>query len=152
MGTTVGSVIGGRGTRSCVTLFAVLAALLHVLGCAHGPVSAAPLRNAPMTAVATPDAAAAVSGAPASGHAPAPTACAGRAAHGAASCTDADEPSVLSQRTDESAVPPAVDAVSAADTVVRDAARRPARARPAGESAGAGTDQRQRAALGVWRN
>ncbi|MEU3184214.1 hypothetical protein ABZ707_08370 [Streptomyces sp. NPDC006923] len=136
---------GGRGARPCVALFAVLAALLHVLGCAHGPVSAAPLRNAPMAAVATP-------GTMPSGHTPAPVACAGRAAHGAASCTDADEPSVLSQRTDESAVPPSVDAVSAADAAVRDAVRRPARARPAGESAGSGADRRRRAALGVWRN
>ncbi|WP_326810098.1 hypothetical protein OIE62_36600 [Streptomyces scopuliridis] len=141
---------GGRGPRPGVVLLTVLAALLHVLGCAHGPVSAAPVPSAamPTTAVAPQS--------PALGHATEPVAgCAGRASHGAASCTDADEPSVLPQRPDASVAPLTVDGPDAADTAVRNpmgprahAAREDGR----GGRGGRDTEQRRRAALGVWRN
>ncbi|MFE4367703.1 hypothetical protein ACFRMN_05480 [Streptomyces sp. NPDC056835] len=133
---------GGRGAGPCVVLLTVLAALLHVLGCAHGPVSAAPLRSAAtLQSAATPT--------------PTPVAgCAGRASHGAASCTDTDEPSVLPQRPDDAfAVPLTVDGGSnAADTAVRNPMG--LRVHVAREDAGGGrdTEQRRRAALGVWRN
>ncbi|MFE3741933.1 hypothetical protein [Streptomyces sp. NPDC059134] len=126
-------------------LLAVLAALVHVLGCAHGPVSAAPSAGVPAgTAVMAyqPSAALPVAG------------CAGRASHGAASCADADEPSVLPQRTDASAVPPEADRTPAPEPVAADAVAPPAH--PARDGAPAGAcadpDHRRRAALGVWRN
>ncbi|MFD5116992.1 hypothetical protein ACFVWX_33750 [Streptomyces sp. NPDC058220] len=137
MSDTAGHAISRRGARSLVALFAVLTALLHVLGCAHGPASSAssaPPRYAPAPVVLI--------------------ACTGRAAHGAASCTDVDEPSVLTQRTDESAVPPAAHGTTAEDAVVRNPVALPARSGRygAGAGAGRGTDHRRRAALGVWRN
>ncbi|RYJ30010.1 hypothetical protein CU044_1364 [Streptomyces sp. L-9-10] len=128
-------------------LLTVLAALLHVLGCAHGPVSAAPLRS-----VATPTAAVA-SPYPAPGHPPAPVAgCAGRASHGAASCTDTDEPSLLPQRPDASPVPLTVDGPHAPDTAVRNPMGARAQAARGDTPGGRCTEQRRRAALGVWRN
>ncbi|MFE2037100.1 hypothetical protein ACFXBB_28405 [Streptomyces scopuliridis] len=147
MNGAAGSGTGGRGPRPCVVLLTVLAALLHVLGCAHGPVSAAPLQSAAMpTASVAPQY-------PALGHPAAPVAgCAGRASHGAASCTDADEPSVLPQRPDAPAVPLTVDGPDAVDIAVRNPMG--PRAHAAGEDPGSGrgTEQRRRAALGVWRN
>ncbi|MFJ1910866.1 hypothetical protein ACIOGX_02900 [Streptomyces sp. NPDC088147] len=137
----------GRGSRSCLVLLTVLAALLHVLGCAHGPVSAAPLRSvaAPTAAVATQY--------PAPGRPSTPVAgCAGRASHGAASCTDADEPSLLPQRPDASPVPLTADGPNAPDTAVRNAMGARAPAARGDAPGGRGAEQRRRAALGVWRN
>ncbi|MEV6420902.1 hypothetical protein [Streptomyces sp. NPDC051662] len=145
---TAGHGKGGRGSRPCAVLLTVLAALLHVLGCAHGPVSAAPLQGAATPTSALSPQYLAV------GHPPRPVAgCAGRASHGAASCTDTDEPSVLPQRPDAWAVSLAVDdGPDAADTAVRNPVG--PRARAAREDAGShrDTEQRRRAALGVWRN
>ncbi|MFE4538470.1 hypothetical protein ACFRKB_25920 [Streptomyces scopuliridis] len=141
---------GGRGPRPCVVLLTVLAALLHVLGCAHGPVSAAPVQSASMsTAAVAPQS----PGPGALGHRTAPVAgCAGRASHGAASCTDADEPSVLPQRPDTFAVPLTVDGPDAADTAVRNPMGPRAHAARENGPSGRDTEHRRRAALGVWRN
>ncbi|MFJ9030717.1 hypothetical protein ACIRQP_19745 [Streptomyces sp. NPDC102274] len=137
----------GRGSRPCVVLLTVLAALLHVLGCAHGPVSAASLRSAaaPTAAVAPQYSA--------PGHPATPVAgCAGRASHGAASCTDTDEPGLLPQRPDASTAPLAVDGPNAADTAVRNPMSARAHAERGDARGGRGAEQRRRAALGVWRN
>ncbi|MFC9652262.1 hypothetical protein ACFV9P_01770 [Streptomyces sp. NPDC059892] len=132
---------------SRVVLLTVLAALLHVLGCAHGPVSAAPLPS-----TATPTAAVAAQY-PAPGLPATPVAgCAGRVSHGAAACTDADEPSLLPQRPDASLVPLTVDGPDAADTAVRNPVGVRAQAARGDAPGGRGTEQRRRAALGVWRN
>ncbi|MER8073345.1 hypothetical protein ABTZ59_34345 [Streptomyces sp. NPDC094034] len=154
MNGTAGHGKGGRGSRPCAVLLIVLAALFHVLACAHGPVSAA----APPGAAAVPPGAAMSTALspryPAIGHPPTPVAgCAGRAGHGAASCTDTDEPSVLPQRPDAFAVPLAADGgPDAADRAVRNPMGPGAHA--AREDAGGERDtrQRRRAALGVWRN
>ncbi|MFJ7999332.1 hypothetical protein ACIQ7D_19630 [Streptomyces sp. NPDC096310] len=146
---------GGEATRGrrarprgWAVLFAVLAALVHVLGCAHGPVSAAPSAGVPAgTAVMAYQPSAGQPALPVAG-------CAGRGSHGAASCADADEPSVLPQRTDASVVPPPADRTPASEPVTGDAVAPPAH--PARDGAPAGAcadpDHRRRAALGVWRN
>ncbi|MFI6698830.1 hypothetical protein ACIBJC_07580 [Streptomyces sp. NPDC050509] len=153
-----------RGPRACprawAVLIAVLAALVHVLGCAHGPVSAAPSAGVPAGRAVLasqpfegqPSAGQPSAGQPSAAQPALPVAgCAGRASHGAASCADADEPSVLPQRTDASAAPPA-DRTLAADSAVRDMVAPPAYPVHACAPAGADPDHRRRAALGVWRN
>ncbi|MEV8391557.1 MULTISPECIES: hypothetical protein [unclassified Streptomyces] len=138
---------GGRGSRPCVVLLTVLAALFHVLACAHGPVAAVAPQGAAISTALSPQY-------PAIGHPPTPVAgCAGRAGHGAASCTDTDEPSVLPPRADAFAVPLAVDGgPDAADTAVRNPMGPGAHAVREDAGGDRDTEQRRRAALGVWRN
>ncbi|MFE2945055.1 hypothetical protein ACFXKG_39395 [Streptomyces sp. NPDC059255] len=139
------------GPRACprawAVLLTVLAALLHVLGCAHGPVPAAPSAGVPAgLSVVAYQLSAGGPALPAAG-------CAGRASHGASSCTDADEPSVLPQRPDGFAAATA-DRTLPGDTAVRNTAVPPVHPARDGAPAGAGAepDHRRRAALGVWRN
>ncbi|MEV7085724.1 hypothetical protein AB0O07_07495 [Streptomyces sp. NPDC093085] len=136
----------GARPRAGAALCAVLAALLHVLGCAHGPVLGAPPSGVAAGLV--------VSAAPAPPGAPAGDR-AGRASHGAASCADADEPSVLPQRTELTAAP-AADRPLPLDTAEPEEAAPPGwhSCGPGSGPGGYGTagEQRRRAALGVWRN
>ncbi|MEV7872167.1 hypothetical protein AB0P17_40065 [Streptomyces sp. NPDC088124] len=147
-GTTGGPMARPRAWGVPLTvLFTVLAALLHVLGCAHGPVPAAPSAGVPagLSVVAYQ---------PSAGEPALPAAgCAGRASHGASTCTDTDEPSVLPQRPDGFAAATA-DRTLPGGTAVRNTAAPPVHPARDGAPAGAGAepDHRRRAALGVWRN
>ncbi|MFI5756716.1 hypothetical protein [Streptomyces sp. NPDC051569] len=147
MSGVAGGTRSGRGAWSRLALFAVLAALVHLLGCAHGPVTAGPLANAPMAGTPAPHH-------PAESHRAGSTAaCAGRPAHGAAACTDTDEPSILPQRTDRSATPRTVGASAPGTTgvAVRNGPGGVSRADRDGAGDGWGADHRSRAALSVWR-
>ncbi|KOU70334.1 hypothetical protein ADK61_34540 [Streptomyces sp. XY66] len=120
-------------------LVMVLAGLLHVLGCAHGPQAAGAPRTDTLAVVT----------APAHGHPAAPVAdvlC----DHGAgAGCTGVDEPAVVGSRADLPTFV-ACRALVAPDCTTGQLHRaREHRARsPGGTRADHG---RQRAALGIWR-
>ncbi|MFE7979458.1 hypothetical protein [Streptomyces shenzhenensis] len=131
-------------SRAGAALVVLLAALIHLLGCAHGPVSAGAARaDTPLSATAAcgpvspPPAVAVTQPAPPSG---------GDLAH----CRDGDGPTVQPPRDIASPVP-AVDgaapAVAAADKLPA-----PKTGPPAGPAPGPATAGRSRARLGVWRS
>ncbi|KOV40716.1 hypothetical protein ADK98_29170 [Streptomyces sp. H036] len=120
-------------------LVMVLAGLLHVLGCAHGPQAAGAPRTDTLAVVT----------APAHGHPAAPAAdvlC----DHGSgAGCTGVDEPAVAGSRADLSSLV-AGDAPAAPDSETRRQLPR-AREHRARSPGGSADHGRQRAALGIWR-
>ncbi|MFF2408110.1 hypothetical protein [Streptomyces sp. NPDC058092] len=133
-----------RHSRSAATavLAAVLAALVHVLVCAHGPEFG---RAAVSDSLAV--AAAVVPAVPASGPVSAPAV--GERGLRFADCTEGDDPGVLSR---DVRVTPAPEVTALANTVAPEplaVARR--RAPEAGAPEDHGEQQRVRAVLGVWR-
>ncbi|MFI5641085.1 hypothetical protein ACIA8H_27250 [Streptomyces goshikiensis] len=120
----------------------VLAGLLHVLGCAHGPQAAGVPRSDTPSAVAVPGAVHA--------HPAVPSADVPCRHGGGASCTGADEPAVAGARADLPAPAAAEDPVLPGCGTGRNGAGvRECRAvGPGGTGADRGSG---RAALGIWR-
>lgn len=138
-----------RGFRSSVVtavVAVVLAALVHMLACAHGPElgRAAGSDSLPVAAVAAP-------AVPAPGPVSGPAV--GEQGLRFSDCMGVDEPSVLTREVGAPAPAPAPDAVAAAGAMAESepfavAGRRaPASGRPGGH----GGQRRVRAVLGVWR-
>ncbi|MFE9611699.1 hypothetical protein [Streptomyces sp. NPDC006012] len=130
--------------RAAAALVVLLAALVHLLGCAHGPVPAGFVRtDTPLLLAAVcdrtcaPDAVASTWPAPAPGD---------EQPH----CRDADEPTVQPPR----GIAPPAPAVAGAAPAAADHAKFPSprSGPPEGPTPGPATDGRSRARLGVWRS
>ncbi|MFE7352282.1 hypothetical protein ACFU8Q_03540 [Streptomyces sp. NPDC057543] len=135
-----------RHSRSAATaaLAAVLAALMHVLACAHGPDLG---RAAVSDSLPVPAAAAGRTAVPASGPVSAPGA--GERGLRFAECAGGDNPGVLSR---DVCVAPAPEAIAPASAVEPEPLAVALRSAPeAGASGNHGEQQRVRAVLGVWR-
>lgn len=122
----------------------LLAALVHLLGCAHGPALAGSVRaDTPLPAGAACDQASPRFAVPVTRPAP-------PSGDDLAQCWDTDEPTVQPPRDIASPVP-AVDeaaAPAAGDDALPAARTGP----PAGPAPGPATAGRSRARLGVWRS
>ncbi|MEE1792190.1 hypothetical protein PUR28_15660 [Streptomyces sp. BE308] len=134
-----------RSVPRLLVLITVLAGLLHVLGCAHGPQAAGMPRADTVAAVAattSPN----VHPAGASVAAVAAALC----DHGAAvECTGVDEPAEAGPRADLPAPPAADDGLLPGEGACRQAAK--SRARWCAGGAHPAEHSRARAELGVWR-
>ncbi|MGW3953495.1 hypothetical protein ACWEKM_21870 [Streptomyces sp. NPDC004752] len=131
-------------TPAGAALVLLLAVLVHLLGCAHGPTFAGPapadtplLAGAAYGRVSPPSAVPVTQPAPPSGD-------------DLAHCEDGDEPTVLPPRDIASPVP-AADGTTP-PTAADDKLPAPRTGPPAGPAPGTDTAGRSRARLGVWRS
>ncbi|MFF4756213.1 hypothetical protein ACWD5R_40310 [Streptomyces sp. NPDC002514] len=130
--------------RAAAALVVLLAALIHLLGCAHGPALTGSARaDTPLLVAAVCDRTCAPDAVSSTRPAPAPG---GEQPH----CQDSDEPTVQPPR----GIAPPVPAVDGTAPAVADHDRFPAprTGPPDGPAPGPATDGRSRARLGVWRS
>ncbi|MGW7417277.1 hypothetical protein [Streptomyces sp. NPDC054863] len=138
---------GSRAALCRLVLVTVLAALLHVLGCAHGPQPAGLERTDTLTAVAPTASERAVAPVRSAGE---PTPAAPGYGSGAPQCADEDEPATAGPQVTVPAHP-----LNAAARVPRTDGREPVpgRAPRCGREGGHSGQEhgRVRAVLGIWR-